>query len=57
MVLESNKEVQNQYYFSYPKPPILDVKEENRDIIVAERANIKKVPLLQNEDEEKTFHG
>ena len=36
MNLEKDKEGQSKYYLSYPKPPVLNVKWENRDINVAE---------------------
>ena len=40
MTLEKDKEDQSKYYLSYPKPPVLDMKWENRDINVVEWANI-----------------
>ena len=38
--LEKDKEDQGKYYLSYPKLPVLDMKWENRDIYVVQRANI-----------------
>ena len=55
MTLEKDKEDQSKYYLSYPKPPVLDMKWENRDINVIEWENIPKFPLLLNGDYEKTF--
>ena len=40
MTLEKDKEDQSKYYFSYPKPPVLDMKSANRDINVAEWADL-----------------
>ena len=37
-------------YLNYPKPPVLDMKWENRDINVVEWANIPKFPPLLNGD-------
>ena len=34
LTLEKDKEDQNKYYLSYPKPPVLDMKWANRDINV-----------------------
>ena len=48
MTLEKDKEDQSKYYFNYPKPPVLDMKRENRDINVVEW--FPKFPLLLNED-------
>ena len=48
MTLEKDKEEQSKYYFSYPKPPVLDTKWENRDINVLEWANIRKFSKLAN---------
>ena len=50
LILEKDKEGQRKYYLSYPKPNVLDMKWENRDINVAEWANIPKIPLLLNGD-------
>ena len=33
MTLEKDKEDQSKYYLSYPKPSVLDMKWENRDIV------------------------
>ena len=33
MTLEKDNEDQSKYYLSYPKPPVLDMKWENRDIV------------------------
>ena len=46
MALEKDKEDQSKYYLSYPKPPVLDIKSENRDINVAEWANIANFSAL-----------
>ena len=40
----------NEYYLSYLKPSVLDMKWENGDINVVEKMNIPKISLLQNED-------
>ena len=48
--LEKDKEGQSKYYLSYPKPPVLNIKWENRDINVAEWENIPKFFLLLNGD-------
>ena len=50
MTLEKDKEDQSKYYLSYPKPPVLDMKWENRDINVIEWENIPKFLPLLNED-------
>ena len=50
MTVEKDKEDQSKYYLSYPKPPVLDIKWEKRDIDVVEWANISKFPLLLNEN-------
>ena len=44
MTIEKDKEDQNKYHLSYPKPPVLDIKRENRDINVAGWANNPKFP-------------
>ena len=46
MTLEKDKKDLTKYYLSYPKPPVLDMEWENRDINVIESANIPKFPLL-----------
>ena len=33
MTLEKDNEDQSKYYLSYPKPSVLDMKWENRDIV------------------------
>ena len=48
MTLKKNKEDQSKYYLSYPKPPVLDMNWENRDINVVERANIPKFSKLDD---------
>ena len=48
--LEKDKEGQSKYYLSYLKPPVLNIKWENRDINVAEWENIPKFFLLLNGD-------
>ena len=50
MTLEKDKGDQGKYYICYPKPPVLDMKWESRDINVEEWAKIPKFPLLINED-------
>ena len=40
--LERNEEDESKYYLSYPKPPVLDIKWENRYVNVAEWRNIQK---------------
>ena len=40
---KEDKKDQNKYYLSYPKPPILDIKWENRDINVAERQTFQSL--------------
>ena len=50
MTLEKDKEDQSKYYLSYPKPPVLKMKWENRDINVVEWSDIPKFPLLLNGD-------
>ena len=46
MTLEKVKEDQSKYYLSYPKPPVLDMKWENRDINVVEWANIPRFSAI-----------
>ena len=46
MTLEKDKD--NKYYLSYPKPPVLDMKLSNRDINVVEWANIPSFSALDN---------
>ena len=48
MTLEKDKEDQSKYYLSYPKPPVLDMKWETRDIDVVERANTERFSKLDN---------
>ena len=38
--IQKDKEDQSKFYLSYPNPRVLDMKWENRDIIVAKRENI-----------------
>ena len=57
MTIEKDKEDQSKCYLCYPKPPVLDMKWENRDINVVEWANISKFLTLLNGDQEKTFYG
>ena len=45
---EKDKEDQSKYYLSYPKLPVLDIKLENCDIYVVERANIPKFSILDD---------
>ena len=40
--LERNEEDESKYYLSYPKPPVLDIKWENRYVNVAEWRKIPK---------------
>ena len=46
--LEKDKEDQSKYYFSYPKPPVLDVKWGNRGINLIEWANIPTYSMLDD---------
>ena len=46
--LEKDKKDLSRYYLSYPKPPVLDMKWENRDINVAQWANIRKFSGLDD---------
>ena len=49
MTLEKDKENQSKYYVSYPKPPFLDMKLANRDVInVVKWANIPNFSALDN---------
>ena len=48
MTLEKDKEDQSKYYLSYPKPPVLDMKWENRDINLVEWENTPKFSALDN---------
>ena len=41
-------EDQSKYYVTYPKPPVLDMKWENRGINVVTRANIPKFSKQDN---------
>ena len=45
LTFEKDKEDQSKYYLSYPKLPVLDMKSANRDINVAEWANIPKAGI------------
>ena len=47
-ILEKEQEDQSKYYLSYPKPPVLDMKWENHDINVVERAKIPKFSELDD---------
>ena len=48
MTREKDKKDQSKYYLSYPKPSVLDVKWENRDINVAEWTNIPRISGLHD---------
>ena len=48
MTLEKDKEDQSKYYFSYPKPTVLDMMRANRDINVVEWTNIPKFSALDD---------
>ena len=48
MTLEKDKEDQSKYYFSYPKPTVLDMMWANRDINVVEWTNIPKFSALDD---------
>ena len=51
MTFEKDKEDKSKYYLSYPKQPVLpvlDMKWENRDINVVERANIPNFNKLDD---------
>ena len=53
--LEKNNEGQSKYYLSYSKPCVLDMKWENRDINVIDRANIPKFGKPQYVVTSQTF--
>ena len=42
MNIEKDKEDQNKFHLSYPKPPVMDMKWENHDIIIAKQGNMPK---------------
>ena len=46
--LENDKEDHKKYYLSYPKPPVLDMKWETRDINVVEWSNTEKFSKIDN---------
>ena len=46
MTIKKDKEDQNKFFLSYPKPPVLDMKWENRDINVVELENTPKFSKL-----------
>ena len=46
MTLEKDKEDQSKYYLSYPKPSVLGMKVENRNVNVVEWANIPTISKL-----------
>ena len=46
LTLEKDKGDESKYYLSYPKPPVLDMNREYRDINVAEWGNIPDSPPL-----------
>ena len=46
--LQKDNEDQRKYYLSYPKPPVLDMKGENRDINAVKRSNIPKFSKLDD---------
>ena len=48
LTLEKDKKDLSRYYFSYPKPPVLEMKWENRDINVVQWANIRKFSGLDD---------
>ena len=48
MTLEKDEEDQSNYYLSYLKPPVLDMKSANRDINVVEWANISNFIALDD---------
>ena len=48
MTLAKENEDQSKYYLSYPKPPVLDMKSEHRDINVVEWANISNFSALDD---------
>ena len=50
MTIEKDKEDQSKCYLCYPKPPVLYMKGEKRDINVVEWANISKFLILLNGD-------
>ena len=46
LTLEKDKGDESKYYLGYPKPPVLDMNREYRDINVAEWGNIPDSPPL-----------
>ena len=46
--LVKDKEDHSKYYLSYPKPTVLDIKWETRDINVVERTNTEKFSKIDN---------
>ena len=48
LTLEKDKEDQSKHYLSNPKPPVLDMKWENRDANVVEWVNIPKFSVLDD---------
>ena len=48
MTLDKDKEDSSKYYFSYPKPPVLEMKWANCDINVVKWAYIPKFSALDN---------
>ena len=53
--LEKDREDQSKYYLSYPKPPVLHMRWENRDINVVEWKSIQNFPVLLNGEQEETM--
>ena len=48
LILEKDKKDQSKYYLSYPKPPVLDMKQVNGDANVVEWTNIPKLSALDD---------
>ena len=41
--VEKDKKDQSKYYLSYPRPPVLDTKWENRNVNVVERQTLQSL--------------
>ena len=48
LTLEKEKKDQSKYYLNYPRLPVLDIKQKNLDINVAEWAKIPKFGTLDD---------
>ena len=47
--LEKNQEDRSKYYLSYPKPPFLDMKQDDLDTNVVEQACTPKFSKLDDD--------